>query len=438
MINQSKKQAIFNKAIIFSFCSIFMTIFLGQIFGITSANDLIERKEIAPFPVLSLENKKMIPELNAYLSDNFGFRNILLKLYFFLKLNLLRGKVEAVSSLAYEEAYNHILYTPQELEAWKNFLERERKHVEAQNIRYFLVVIPEKSLIYKNGYDNTISYLRHYDFVNYIRKNSSIEIVDPTDSLIKAKDEFPLYYKTDTHWTNYGAYIAYLDVMKYINKYKPHIETYQREDFDIFLEKYDIWLGDSGLNYPGYPNRPDYGVKFTLKNNSASKQLKLGAILEYVDSYSDIQRRVCVVCLLRKFPTLKYVIPLLFVQPTVDKADRDPNPEYWFPKDRIENLIPIIRKNVLDKQLQDRFINYLMIQGLLPDRVGLDYFLRLNFNKIINRDIELKLDQSLIDEYKPDFVMREVTDDRIQHGFNRVKCFYDKDENFNSLHLEDC
>lgn len=444
-----------SKLIIVISCLIYALIFLGQIMGITSANDLVERKEIAKFPQLSLENKNLITELNRYFQDNYGFRNILLKDYLFIKFNLFKsqrlGNVEYIDNAmtiggesAWQEsseAYKHILYTEEELLSWKNFLEREKEYVESHHMHYFLVVVPSRDLYGDNltSYEATIPLFMHRQFVDYIKENSSIEIIDPLDVLVKAKGQLPLTYKSDSHWTNYGAYIAYLEIMKLISKYEPSVKAYQKEDFDINLEKYDLWLGELGFNYPGNQLSPDYGVKFILKNSSQNKYPKLRALLVYGDSYTTIQRRICIPCMLQKFPEVKPIIPFIFVQPEVDKSDRDPNPGYWYPRDRIENLIPVIKHSNMDKKVQDRFINYLLVQSILPDHVGLDFFTKLNFNKVVNRDIEMKVDQSQIDEYEPEFVMREVVDPRIRHSFDVVKCLYKWNKNFNNvLHYQGC
>src|SRR5687768_9988388 len=102
MINKLKVKKLYDKTIIFFSCLIFVIIFIGQILGITSANELIERKEVAIFPKISFENKNLINELNRYFQDNFGFRNIFLKQYLFIKFNLFKayrlGNVEYVDN----------------------------------------------------------------------------------------------------------------------------------------------------------------------------------------------------------------------------------------------------------------------------------------------------------------------------------------------------
>lgn len=47
---------------------------------------------------------------------------------------------------------------------------------------------------------------------------AGLSIVYPRDELIAAKDAAQVYFKTDTHWTAQGAYIAYRALMKAVNE----------------------------------------------------------------------------------------------------------------------------------------------------------------------------------------------------------------------------
>ncbi len=49
-------------------------------------------------------------------------------------------------------------------------------------------------------------------------------------------DEYPLYFKTDSHWTDYGAFIAYQELFNHISKTFPDAKPLSLEDFN--------WNGD--------------------------------------------------------------------------------------------------------------------------------------------------------------------------------------------------
>lgn len=57
--------------------------------------------------------------------------------------------------------------------------------------------------------------------------NEGIQLVDPLELLKKKKDE-PIYFRTDHHWTTFGAFYTYQAIAK-----KMGLNAYQFEDFNI-------------------------------------------------------------------------------------------------------------------------------------------------------------------------------------------------------------
>lgn len=76
-----------------------------------------------------------------------------------------------------------------------------------------LLVGPEKSSIYPEYLpDQIVPSPTKYSslFLNKIKELPNITVYDPTDDLLSAKEsEGILYWMTDTHWNNKGAYLAY-------------------------------------------------------------------------------------------------------------------------------------------------------------------------------------------------------------------------------------
>ncbi len=46
------------------------------------------------------------------------------------------------------------------------------------------------------------------DFIDYIRSNSDIKVVYPIDELTKARKDGQVYYRLDSHWTDFGAHVG--------------------------------------------------------------------------------------------------------------------------------------------------------------------------------------------------------------------------------------
>ena len=50
-------------------------------------------------------------------------------------------------------------------------------------------------------------------------KDAGATVIDVTDAMIEHKtDEYKLFHKTDSHWTEYGAWVAYTELMNYISE----------------------------------------------------------------------------------------------------------------------------------------------------------------------------------------------------------------------------
>jgi alginate O-acetyltransferase complex protein AlgJ len=47
---------------------------------------------------------------------------------------------------------------------------------------------------------------------NILEESDHASFLDLSPSLIREKDNEPLYFKSDTHWTEYGAYLGYLSI----------------------------------------------------------------------------------------------------------------------------------------------------------------------------------------------------------------------------------
>ena len=71
-----------------------------------------------------------------------------------------------------------------------------------------------------------------------IKQDTSIPFIDLRPAMLEAKKRGPkLYYKTDTHWNSWGAYFAYLEVMKHMCRDFPQLKPIAESDFTISYPK---------------------------------------------------------------------------------------------------------------------------------------------------------------------------------------------------------
>lgn len=72
------------------------------------------------------------------------------------------------------------------------------------------------------------------------------KVIDLTDTMLAHKDEeYKIYHKTDSHWTEYGALLGYIDLMNYISQKYPDAAPRSLSDFKIYNKQ--MYVGDIQL-----------------------------------------------------------------------------------------------------------------------------------------------------------------------------------------------
>lgn len=433
-IKKNKFRKYFDILLIFSFVFLLCFPYLGSALGISSRVDNSERRKLVTFPAIpinlplsksSFEKvnfstfSKFIPQLNYYINDNFGFRNILIKLYLYLKINILRTQKIFGSAIGnngwifeapapmndYNAYYNNLIFSDEQLKRISNNLKSQNKVLKRLGIPFILITVPKKQSIYSEFYpfpEENAYNLKYKQLTSYLKTNYKGNFIDTQHYLLAAKKDIPLYYKTDTHWNNLGAFTAYREIMNLLLKYKPDLRLLTLDDFNVNIDKYELWEGDSGFRFPpNDPGHPEYGINFSIKEIAKRKD-KLPKVIIYGDSYLETNRSVPRGVFLDEFPQLKNKLHVMFTNPN------DLN--YLKPKDKVEKLIGIIRDNFSDKFLQEKLINFFLNTSVLDgDPEGLNYFLKFSFQETISHIFVGKIDIHEIEKEKPDLIILEVS-----------------------------
>lgn len=112
---------------------------------------------------------------------------------------------------------NH--FTEDELAAIAANLTQMRDYFENErDIDFFITSLPNKEVIYEENMPDTIARVnevsRSEQVAEYILKNTDLTYVYPKKQLLEAKDKYQIYYSTDTHWNQLGAFIGMQEIMK--------------------------------------------------------------------------------------------------------------------------------------------------------------------------------------------------------------------------------
>lgn len=152
-----------------------------------------------------------------------------------------------------------IPFSEEELEAWRICLEERYYWLQERGIDYIFALAPSKAKIYPENLPSRLLKVklelgrltRYEQLSQYMKANSTIPFVDLSVSLLREKrrleeeqtlELFPLYYRTDFHWTYYGAYIAYLAIVDAINTHsaRHRLRPLSLEEFTI--SRRDDWV----------------------------------------------------------------------------------------------------------------------------------------------------------------------------------------------------
>lgn len=133
---------------------------------------------------------------------------------------------------------NH--FTDEELAAMAGNLLLARDYFEKEKgITFIATTIPNKEMIYEEYMPDTIARVntvsRGEQFANYIWENTDIAYVYPKQAFLEQKGNYPLFYKTDTHWNHIGAFVGVQELFRelYGQKALPDSVTFHavQDDF---------------------------------------------------------------------------------------------------------------------------------------------------------------------------------------------------------------
>ncbi len=133
-----------------------------------------------------------------------------------------------------DKAKGTFLYSNKDIDIWSNKLKRLQDWYEKQGIQFIVVVASNKHTVYSDKLPDGILYKENETITDDIVKhslNKDIHILNLKKALREKKQDKQLFFRTDTHWNNYGALIGYINTIKYLNTtYK---KNYRVADYNI-------------------------------------------------------------------------------------------------------------------------------------------------------------------------------------------------------------
>ena len=202
---------------------------------------MTEKRLPFPTPVLpkSYAELKAFPaSVDKYLEDHFGFRSVLVKAYNFALTQLGASPSKKVITgksgwLYYSEEdmvaqhTGESLYEYDEASQWIHAMAARQAWLAERGIPFIIAVAPNKMTIYPEYLPDWITKVNNRTRLDQLMANAaqspSLDLLDLRSLLLAGKKAHTIYYQTDSHWNDRGAFIGYQAILRRIQSYFPAV-----------------------------------------------------------------------------------------------------------------------------------------------------------------------------------------------------------------------
>lgn len=220
---------------VFAFCLVLPLLFINRSGASVSGN---ENRFLAGIPILITEdgnvNAEYWGEFSAWIGDHIGFRDFAVKTVNEFKMALMHRPTTDLVHIGKEGwlyyngdgnlqlAENNGAVDSAVLEGSLIRLTQIRDRLAEKGIDFVVVLAPSKATVYpeymRYGSGET-GYSQCDTLADYIADNSDINLIPLKNCLLEAKKNEQVYFKTDTHWNEKGAYFAYCEMLKRLGEF---------------------------------------------------------------------------------------------------------------------------------------------------------------------------------------------------------------------------
>ncbi len=246
----------------------------------TQTQSVRERRNLETFPFHFWTQSE---QLEKYISDHLPYRSKLIDFYFESGLgrdlgtkDRIVGKENFVFHISSDYRYikplsvyqNSYSFTPQQINLLQKNVQKIADFAKEHNIKVYLIIPPETLRVYHKWIPDYILRENKPSVTEQVEQavQNIVTVVPIEKHLIsQAHSQFPLIYKTDSHWSEDGAFKAYKLLIKAMQKDFKDIRAVTPDDYHIELTK-KIWVPYQTTEKPyfidngsTYLNGLDYG-----------------------------------------------------------------------------------------------------------------------------------------------------------------------------------
>lgn len=199
-----------------------------------------ENRDLAKFPKFewTWDSALAWPTgFDEWFQDHFGFRSTLVQWYgesryYGLRVSpssqVVRGKngwLYYADDAGLDDYTNEHPLPPGEIENWRQTILRARDWCRAHGIAYVFTIPPDKTVLYPEYFDDDVRQLSpvtRADQVFTATLDTGV-VIDVRQAMLAGKSRERLFQKTDTHWNERGAFLAYQQIIDAVHRQLPAV-----------------------------------------------------------------------------------------------------------------------------------------------------------------------------------------------------------------------
>ena len=274
---------VLNGVLVLVFLAVVSVPIVATAFGVDGGDAAVENRQLAAFPHLDASWHTLAgypSHFTDWFADHFAFRKHMVRWfgesrYFWLGVSPSQAVAPGRDSFLFfiidesiDDFSNSRPFTDHELFNWRASITRIRDWCRARGIAYAFTVAPDKYLVYPEEFPDGARKIDPTSRADqlYASISDTQVSVDTRPVLDHAKAAERIYYLTDTHWNDRGAFAAYQAIINNVRAQNPRVPpAWARTDFDAVsqeIEGQDL-AGMMGLTHvlhedalPLVPKRP--------------------------------------------------------------------------------------------------------------------------------------------------------------------------------------
>lgn len=213
--------------VLFLFAPLAKMVCSEQLIWSHSEKRLLAERPLLPNSILQLV--EFPSQFETYLNDHFGFREHFVRRY---QREMKKWFHELAAGLKLIEGRDNWYYytgmdalkdfcgdfklTPKKIDGWLEKHNKRKEWLKQKNIQYLVVIAPNKHSIYPEYFTEEVLSVkgksRFEQLSQHVESSYPNYMVNLHSALLKEKPQGELYYRSDTHWNNQGAYIAFREI----------------------------------------------------------------------------------------------------------------------------------------------------------------------------------------------------------------------------------